>query len=381
MAIISGPRGSANVNQTLRKPDIADKIYLLQPDASPLTVLTRNLRKQVTINPKYDWPEDDLDTRFAATSTTYTNSATSIVVAAGQGVYFAQHDLVKVPRTGEVFRVTAVATDTLTVVRGVGSGGTGVAMNSAEELLILGSAQPEGDTSKPARSGTATVQTNYTQIFRRPIEFTETYRNSQTWTGMGDWAYQKGKVGIEHRKDIEETFLFGKSSEDTTGSQPRRTTGGALSYITTNVTAAGGTLSEASFFGALRSAFRYGSGTKWGFASGLAVDVLNGYARSKVQIPEAGRDTYGLNVVRYQSPHGTINLIRHWLLEGATYGGYLLILDAESVAYRYLQNRDSHVLEEIQAPDSDTRKDEWLGEVGFQLINEKQSALITGITG
>lgn len=385
MAAITGARGTGNVTGALRKVDFSSEIALLQPDAAPLTILSKRLGKEPTHNPQYQWAEDDLDPRFSAVPAGATNVATSVAVTAGQGSYFAQHDLVKVTRTGEVFRVTAVATDTLTVVRGVGAGGTGVTINAADELLLLGSAQPEGDTSKPARSNNSTVVSNYTQIFRKPVHLTNTWVHSDQYVATNDWDYQVKKEGIEHVKDIEETFLFGKPSEDVSGSQPRRTTGGAIQYITTNVTAAGGTLSEASFFAALRPAFRYGSNQKTMFASGLVVDVLNGYARSKVQIPEVGRDTYGLNVVKYQSPHGTLNVVRHWLLEGSTYAGYAFILDMSTVKYRYLANskgsRDTHFIDNIQAPDEDSRKGEYLTECGFQLMQQSQSALITGVTG
>lgn len=384
MAVIAGPRGTGNVTQTLRKPDWGDKIMLLDPDAAPLTVISKRAAKQPTVNPQYQWAEDALDVRFSATSAIVTNVATSVPVTAGQGVYFAQHDLVKVPRTGEVFRVTAVATDTLTVVRGVGDGGTGTAMNASEELLVLGSAQPEGDTSKPAKSNTETTASNYTQIFRRPIELTETWRHSDTFFSGTDWDYQRGKSGIEHLKDIEEAFLFGKASEDTSGSQPRRTTKGAVASVTTNVTAAGGALSETSFWAALRPAFRYGSRSKTAFGSILALEVLNQYARSKVVVNDNGSGKYGVNMKQFQSTQGTIDLVTHYLLEGATYGGYLLILDMANVKYRYLANsagsRDSHIRENIQAPDADTRKDEWLAEVGLQVSQNATHSLITGIT-
>src|SRR4051812_47698355 len=218
MAIITGARGSANITQGIRKPDIGDAVMLLQPDASPLTVLTKKLRKKPTINPQYQQAEDDLDVRFSAVPGGATNSATTINVTAGQGQYFAQHDLVKVTRTSEVFRVTAVATDALTVVRGVGDSGTGQTINAADEILLLGSAQPEGDTSKPARSATVTLKSNYTQIFRRPWQLTETWRHSDTFFTKSDEDYQRGKYGIEHMKDIEEAFLYSKASEDTSGS-------------------------------------------------------------------------------------------------------------------------------------------------------------------
>ena len=53
-------------------------------------------------------------------------------------------------RTGELFRVDSVATDALTVTRAIGS--TGTAMTGGDELMLIGTAQPENDTSKPARS-------------------------------------------------------------------------------------------------------------------------------------------------------------------------------------------------------------------------------------
>lgn len=386
MAVVSGPRGSNSVTQDIRKVDFGDAILLLQPDAAPLTVLTKRLGKSVTHNPDFKWAEDDLDVRFDAINNGagYTDSATSIVV--DTGTLFAQHDLVKNTRTGEVFRVTAVATNTLTVVRGVGNSGTGVAMLDNDELLILGSAQPEGDTSKAARSSTTTTQTGYTQIFRRPVELTETWRHSDQNVSENDWDYQIKKAGIEHMKDIELAFLYGKASLDTSGPQPRRTTGGVISGITTNVTAAGGALSEASFWAALRPAFRYGAKRKTMFASPLVVSVLNGYARGKVQVINQSANTYGVNVTQYQSPQGLLNVVSHDLLEGA-YGGYGVIVDMENAKYRFLSNskgkgsRDTHLNTNIQAPDADTRKDEFLTECGLALGQQKTHALITGVTG
>lgn len=382
---VSGARGTANVTQSLRKEDFSDHILLLQPDQSPLTVLSKRLNKKPTHNPVFKWAEDDIDPRFSATAASVLAGATSFAVTAGQGSYFKANDLVRVPRTGEVLKVTSVSTDTLTVTRGIGAGGTGVAMNASEELLVLGSAKAEGATADTARTFNPTVVSNYTQIFRRPVEETETWIHSDQYVSDNDWDYQVRKAGIDHAKDIEETFINGKASEDTTGSQPVRTTGGALSFVTSNLTAAGGTLSEASFFAALRPAFRYGSKTKTGLASGLVVDVLNTYARSKTQVTSPSQDTYGLQVIKYQSPHGTLNLVTHWLLEGSTLGGYMLILDMAQVQYRYLANskgsRDTFLKDNIQAPDADTRKAEFITEAGLQFGLEKTHALITGVTG
>lgn len=379
MATVTGARGTLNVGQSQRKVDMAQAIQLLEPDAAPLTQFSAQLPKKATHNPEYSWLEDELEPRSDLVNGAALAGATSVVV--DNGPYFAEHDIVRVPRTGENFRVTAVATNTLTVVRGVGS--TAAAMNDNEELIITGSAQPEGDTSKPARSSNPTKVTNYTQIIRNPVEMTGTMMHSDQFTDPHDWDYQRNKKGIEHRKDIEYSVLLGRPSENTSGSQPRRTTGGAYHYATSNQTDAGGALTESELFSALRPAFRYGKKEKVGFASALAVDVLNSFPRGKVEFVQSEK-TYGVRVANYISPHGSLRLVTHWLLEGTTLGGHILVLDMDAVRYRYLANskgsRDTHVEENIQAPDADTRKDEYRTELGLEFGQSERHSLIYGIT-
>lgn len=383
---VTGARGTLNLNQTIRDIDMADAVTLLQPDAAPLTTLTKMIAKKSASDPKFQWAEDDLDPRFDVTAATATNVATSLTVT--NGSYFAANDLVRITRTGEVVLVTAVAANVLTIVRGVGQSGTGQAVNNGDEIVVIGSAQPEGDVSKVSRSGNPAVAFNYTQIIRRPWESTRTARQTTIRTRPADWNYTAKKVGIEHKKDIELPFLMGRRDEITTGSQPRRTTGGAYSFIATNITDAGGTFTDAELTGAMRPAFRYGSKVKTAFCSALAVDVVNAFPRGKLEFIQSDNDqTYGLNVRTLISPHGTLRVVTHWLLEGAKFGGDMLILDLVGgpVEYRYLSSdlegsSDSHIRENIQAPDADSRKDEYLAEVGLAFGQEKTHALITNIT-
>ena len=386
MATVTGARGTGNISSDQRSIDMSQRITLLEPDASPLTVLSKRIRTQRAIDPKFSWLEDARDPRFSATSGAVTNVATSVPVTTGQGSYFTQYQLVQNTRTGEIFRVQSVATDTLTVVRGVGAGGTGVAMNSGDELLILSTAQPEGDTSQPSRTSNAAKQTNYTEIVRTPWEVTGTNRRSTQQVSPSDWNLQAQKKGIEHAVSLEYMVLFGKPSEDLTGAQPLRTSGGALYYIVTNTTAVGGTLTEATFNTAVRKGFRYAQGNrrKVLLASGIVLQAINQFAQNKLQIRQ-GENTYGLSVMTYVTPFGTLDLIVHWLLEGTTYGGYAVGLDLDQLAWRPLssdqESGDTHVRTNIQANDADTRKDEYLTEAGLQFGQEKMHFVLTGITG
>lgn len=378
--LVTGQRGTTTIAQEQRRIDMAQKILLLEPDAAPLTVISKNIEKKKTGNPKFQWFEDELDPRFDRINNGagYASGATSLVV--DNGAYFQVQQIVYVPRTGESMRVTAIATNTLTVVRGVGS--TAQALVDNDELLIANTAQPEGDASKPARTRNVTPVFNYTQIIRDEWDATETERHSE-FEADDDWDYQAMKKGIEHKKNIEYALMVGRPSEDTSSGQARRTTAGFAHYVTSNVTDAAGQLTELEFFTALRPAFRYGAKEKWGLCSPLAVDVLNGFPRGKLQVQQ-GEKTFGLRVMQYISPHGTLNIVTHWLLEGDTLGGQVWILDTDVVKYRYLQNkrgsRDTHINTEIQNNDVDGRKDEYLTEMGMQFGLERRHAKIIGIT-
>jgi hypothetical protein len=283
-----------------------------------------------------------------------------------------------------VMRVTAVAGDVLTVVRGIRD--AAVAVANDDELIIIGSAQPEGDTSKPARTSNPAKTTSYTQIFRKPWESTETLIHSNTFIAPDDWSRQANKMGIEHKIDQEQAFLFGKAAVNTSGSQPRRTTGGIFQYISTNATDAGGALTEAELFTGLRGPFRYGNRTtKTLLASPLVVDVINGFPRGKLELMQSDNDmSYGLNVRRLVSPHGNLNIVTHYGLTGSTYGGYAVIVDLSNIKRRPLANsagsRDTHIRANIQAPDADTKKSEFLTEVGLVVAQEKSHGYIYGIT-
>lgn len=384
MAEVLGARLTDNVHQSIRKIDMVPTIKELEPSATPLTVLTTKMPSAPTVNPEFKWVEDDLEPRFDAINNGagYAAGATSVVV--DNGAYFAPDELWKITRTAEVVRVTAVATNTLTVVRGIGS--TAAAIVDNDELMKIGSSSAENALSREARSSNPTVVTNYTQITRDSIEASETWRGSENFTTPGDWDRQVAKTMIEHKLKLEQTYIHGTPSEDLTGA-PLRTSGGAYHFVQTNRTDMGGAMTEAEFFTAIGDAFRYGNKqAKLGFASRLAVNVANGFPRARLEVVQGDNDnTYGLSIMKYRSPHGTLSLVTHDLLEGAVYGGHILILDMSQLRKRPMRSygggtRDTHINERIETPGQDGRKDEVLTEVGLEFGVEKSHALLTGIT-
>src|SRR3954447_14671189 len=225
MATVTGAMTTTNVLSDQLAIDIGDQITLLEPDVNPLTLFTRAADKRRTVATTYSAVEDARKARFDATSGAITNVATTVAV--NNGPYFQQWDLVQNTRTGEVFRVDAVATNNLTVTRNISPAGVGaaVAMNSAGELMIIGNAQPENDTSKPARSDVPAKVTNNTQILRTPFEISGSLQASSFQASPDEWPRQARLKGIEHAKDLELSFLFGRKSATTPGATEDRTTG------------------------------------------------------------------------------------------------------------------------------------------------------------
>ena len=379
MATITGAMTTTNVLSDQLAIDLGDRISLLEPSAQPLAVFTRRANKKRTVATKFSWLEDQSKPRFDTQAGGATNVATTVAVT--NGAYFQQWDQVLNTRTGEQFRVDAVAGNNLTVTRGIGS--TGTAMLNGDELYIIGTAQPENDTSKPARSDIPSKVTNNTQIFRTPFEISGSLQASSFQASPDEWPRQARLKGIEHAKDLELSFLFGRKSATTPGATEDRTTGGILSFITTNQTDAGGDLSEAEFNAFMLQVMRYGSDSKLAMASGVGISALNKFPASKQQTRN-DETTYGMNVTRYTSPFGSLNLVYHRMLEGTKYGGYIIVVDMEQAAYRYLANdsvsRDTKVLPNRQPNDQDGRKDEYLSEVGLQFGLQRTHGVLTGVT-
>ncbi len=401
--ILTGQRDTLNIETSRKKLDAEPKIALFDPQATPLATALFTmgreyvkddqgrvkvggvpLMKRVAFNPRVDWWEDEL-IGFKTTinnAAGYTTSSTSLVVAAGTGSIFQNRDTVFVPRTGEIFEVTAVSTDTLTVVRGIGNSGVGVAINDKDELLLLGSAYPEGAASNSGRSTKETNNFQYLQIQRTPIEETRTFGKTELYT-EADWAFEVKKQGIEHLKKLERMFWFGKRQEgtDAISGKPKRFSGGIIGqFIQTNVSVFPGTATESDFNQFLETVLSRGSSMKYLFCSPRVLTVISNFAQGRLRTV-TDNQMYGMTIHEYQSPHGVMKLVREPIFdEVSDYAGAMCAVDFKNIKYRFLKDSDVSLLPNRQNNDVDGRKAEYLSESGIQLQLERESALAKGIT-
>ena len=385
--VIRAPESVENIPSSRRVRDVANRIEYLDPDVAPLTLILQKAKAKSCSNTKFEWPEKDLPARWDQINNGagYTNADTSLVV--DNGAYFSIGDIVNVTRTQEKFRVTAVATNTLTVVRGVGSTAAAALLDN-DDLQIIGNAYTEGSLSGAEKSHIETYVFNYTQIVRTPLGVTGSEMASENYIGP-DRPRLRAEKNIEHRIDLERTALFGERNNDTgSTANPRRYTGGLFYYLTgaTNTTDMSGIMTDPELETFLQNVFQHtgSSNSRLFLASPLIISVIDQIAVGRLNVMQ-GAETYGLAIKQWVTGHGTLNIVKHRLLEAGPsqvgYSGYGLALDVNKLAFRYLQGRNTKLLVDIQANDLDGIKDEYMTEAGWQVANPLLHGIVKGVTG
>ena len=380
---VAGTRGTASILQNRQVIDISKTIYNLEPSSYPLVTLASSLDKITPAhNPTVRWMEDELEPRTDLLNGAVTAAGAALTV--DNAGWWRVNDIGHCPRTGENFRVTAVAAPVLTVTRSWG-GTAAAAMVDDEPIWNLGPAQREGDTSRTLLSTLEVEQSNRTQIIRTPFGTTNTQSATDLYDG-NDFDYQARKSAIEHAVSIERMLLFGQTNQATVAGQPLRTMSGIYEFVRTNRINIGGVMTESQFDAACEVAFRYGGANqKLALCSGVGLQSVNNFAKEKMDtIPRD--EAYGLNLQRYISPFGDILLAYHRQMVGSIYSGHILILDMDRIVLRPLRGGRSAGnlavrVTNIQANDEDSRRDEYITELSLEFQTEKAHALLTGITG
>ena len=394
--VLSGARDTLNILQDGRMPDRRRDITDLDPNSVPLLRWTSKIKgkKEVTINPKFDWFEDQHMPYWSYADGSHNDSVTTVNVATGHGVYYQPGALVLVPSTGEIFRVRSRSTDALTVTRGA-AGSTAGTIADAADLRIIGDAFAEGASGGTAQSTKKTLVYNYTQIFKTALGSTGTEEASQVYWARNSRTKIRKERGIDHTLKIESAFLWGERSEgaDPDTGTPLRTTRGLINWISTNTTAINGYLNMDLLDTFISDGTRYcsnsGKNMKWLFVSRLVGTAINQFARDRLRAVPKDK-TWGVKTQEYQTNHGRVLLLTHNLLENnplssatqsSVYGGYGVMVDPESPRMRFMAGRDNKLEEDIHDNDYDGWKDQYMGEVGLELHQEPWCSIMTGVSG
>ncbi len=383
------------VTDTTNVRDVSEQMVLLEPDAAPLFVLTNAAkRKQPTIGPRFEWVEDTEVSLWGQSSQTvdYSSVATNILVA--DGTLFGVGDICAVPKAQsssaapEVFLVTAISTNTLTISRGVGSSGADT-ISATGSIRIVASAFKEDDNIGQQRYTAKTVQISYAQIFKTPVKVTHTAASTKQYGApQGERKFQLVKALIRHRSEIEAAGLWSRASESLALPSSRWTTMGWLSRIATNKTDASTTATITTWNTFSETAFRYGEKQKLLLCAPKVISAINYYSQNKL-LTRVGDTVFGVKIARFEMALGEFMLANDYRLGTADVGfpsgansfaSHAYSIDLPSVAIRYLQGGgdnligDTKLYENILPDGSTTRTDEYRSQLGWEIRHEKKHA-------
>lgn len=296
--------------------DIEDLIHLLSPTDTPLTggvgADGRTVLPQGScFEKKTEWIHEELLTPKSTLLTTIIAGDTTVVVASGHGPRFGVGDVILIE--AEYIRVTAVATDTLTVTRAYG-GSTAAGHTSGVELLNLGQALPEGSDPGVARWQDRTGAYNMTQIFGPTAIQVSGSENVVRKYGLGgesEFQHQVANRTKEHWISFEQALLYGVRVEDT--GNKWRSMGGLAYYLTAGngsvIDSSTTTFSESSLLALLQSCYDNGGSPDRAIMGSKNKRLGSGFTSSGTLQVMRPDNTRGTVVDYFDSDFGRVSMI------------------------------------------------------------------------
>lgn len=388
----AGLRGTDDYTVTGQRPEnFREKILSLYPNGDmPLTAFLASCKSEKTDDSVFHWFQRILSNKRAegtAGAFVYENTNLTDAVDAGDSNAAGTYAYVKMTaayckefRPGHVvmFRtstnssndVRGVVTETSidgnssrVSVKLIQAAGTG-ALNACDTLLIVGNANAEGADRTDSVMYDPEEKSNRCQIFRNSLDLTRTAMQTRLRTG-DPYRDAKDLTAEDHAREMEYAFIYGYGYADTgANGKPRRFTQGIIAAIqadaSSNVSdySTATTLTDAvtteSFDGftwvqkggiwlnaMLEKKFRYGS------SDGCLALCGSGALFGIQQLAEVGSFTtlqpggkaFGLDVTKWITPFGTINLRVHPLFSHEpTNRNSILIVEPRNLIYRYVQD-------------------------------------------
>ena len=389
MVYFAGLRGSGSFGTDERPKSFREMILWMNPNGlAPIFALSSKAKEEAVDDPEFAWWEE-INTICRLRLNDADNMAagdTAVVVDSG-ALELNVGDILQVEKTqdatytNELVRVTAVTSDTaFTIARGAANT-TAASIPHQAYFTRVGSAYSEGSGSPNSSTNNPTKLKNYTQIFKTPYQVTNTAKATRFRTGDGLKNDQK-RASFRHSEKIEQALLWGKAYETTdagNGGMPIRYTGGIRQFITSNVKifTADPTIDEVE--AEFAKCFDYECGEAGNerlcMMGNEAMTWLNNLVRSNgsTRITYDGIvKFYGMSLQRWTIPQGTLYIKSHPLLNvHPVYKSSIFTLNGAGIIWRPLRGRDTHIQKNIQAPDEDKQKDQWLTEGGFEFHFER----------
>ena len=349
-----------------RVGDFSSAILRYQPTGTALLLaLTSGMTKAAAGDTVFTWFEDSHQAGRAAIASGGT--ATQIVV--DDGSFYIPGTVLMVEETGEYLLVTAVAGNTLTVIRGLA--GTNVtAVNNTMHVQQVGNAHEEASGMPTAVTQQGAPRLNYVQIFRNSWAISGTAKAVTYRTGS-KLAKNKKECASFHAEDMERAFLWGRKHIGTLNGKQFRMTDGVKAQIenyggiveSAATRGTPGDYSRADFEDFIRRVFATNIKGMPNERIALGGDQVLAVLNQMTMLDgtyniSAGETKLGIMVTTIQTPFGTLKLMTHPLMnENPTWQRELYVMHPGAIRKRTLRETNEEGYDEngkrIQGKDAD----------------------------
>ena len=385
---VSGSRATSSVGSSAAIREVQQAMIEYEPYQKPLLtkLLSSKLGKAPTGNQKFEWIESSL-LPMTDTVTLTGGAANEDNTTVGDSTLYQVGTKFVVDATGDVCIVDSIASAQIDVTK-VGTGNI-TAAAAGSGIHFLGESFEQGSASATAKSVNKNFPYNYVEIFKKSVQETES-QQATVEHGPNDWNRNKAARMREFLLNIEANLKHGQRSSATGYQNAAFTqyfTGGIYDtegdFITTQYAYAGSAPDEGWFFGTfLKGLFAKGTNRKRLYAGSDLVQTINDFSKVKQQTAVSDKE-YGVHIREILCPFGVLELVWDPTMDGSTFANQGYALDfgmGDAIRYRYLsgngKNRDLKWREYVEFQEDDSRKGEWIGEIGLQISGDEYHATI-----
>lgn len=330
-----------------RATDFSATVLRTDPTGNaPLLGLTSGMPKESAQDTTFTWLEDSHEPgRQACVSG---GTTTTVVVA--DGSFYTPNTILLVEETGEHLFVSAVAGDSMTVIRGL-AGTSIVSITGSHHVQKIGNAFEEASAMPTAVTQQGAPRFNFTQIFRNGWAISGTAKAVKYLTGS-KLAYNKQMCATYHAEDIERSFIWGKKALTTLNGKQFRLTDGILNQIesyggvveTANTASQAGDLSRYDFEQFIQELFAFNvkgqPNERISFIGNMALSAMQKWAwlDGSYQFSQ-GETKIGIAVNEVVTPFGKLKLMTHALMnENPVWTNELYVLHPGAIKKRVLRD-------------------------------------------
>jgi hypothetical protein len=386
--IAGAARTTLNTEPGIKVIDMDTTMYRVAPEQTPITqfFLSSKFRNDETFGNRsqFQWPES----AFFPTTITLTGAVAGGGTSATFNIsndYLIPFDYVYSDTTGQYFIVTAASPGTATVRLIIGSSIT--AITNGSTLRIITQAQTDNFSSPNAKSSNPLIKSGYCQILLYSIQVTGRQQAAKNYTGP-DFKRQIVERLEEMKRDIERMLIINGVATDDQANDITYSAG-LKGAIQTNVINYDSAVSEASLDSFLSTVMQKGSnerllvmGTNYmNDANKFLKNVWKYWTDSVIKlyggISKKGNNP---NVLTYMGVKGPVYAVWCPLMDDVGLSNAAFALDPKKVLLRYMAADEQGPRKfrkeiNVQTPGAGNRKDQYLADMGLQVINENLHGL------